>query len=379
MWMGICGDEGSMRMKLADCTHGRDNNFNLIRIAAAFAVLVSHSYPLALGPKAVEPLAELLGMTLGTIAVDVFFFTSGFLVTASLLMRQSVKQFVWARILRIYPALIVVVLLSVFGLGLFFTTQSSMAYLTDVKIYKYLIKCSTLITGVNQHLPGVFENNPFKNAVNGSLWTMPYELKMYIVLTGVWLIVQLIPVGRIKVFKIILVLSAVISWILLILVHFNVVNTGGKSLKLFYMFFSGASFYILREKIILSPILFSFFLLLLVGSSFDRDIFFVSYVVVVGYFILYFAYVPSGIVRKYNNIGDFSYGVYVYSFPVQQSVAALIPGVSPLVMFAFSSIATLILAVLSWSFVEKSALHLKDCWLNRTNLLFPLCMSRSKN
>jgi peptidoglycan/LPS O-acetylase OafA/YrhL len=366
-------------MRLADCTHGRNNNFNLIRITAAFAVLVSHSFPLALGPKAVEPLAGILGMTLGTIAVDVFFFTSGFLVTASLLTRQSVKQFVWARILRIYPALLVVVLLSVFGLGLFFTTHSSMAYLTDIKIYKYLIKCSTLITGVDQHLPGVFETNPFEKAVNGSLWTMPYELKMYIILTGVWLIVQLMPVGRIKVFKIVLVLSAVISGILLILVHFNIVNTGGKSLKFFYMFFSGAAFYILRDRIVLSPIIFSLFLFLLIGSFFDKDIFFVSYVSVVGYCLLYLAYVPSGIVRKYNDFGDFSYGVYVYSFPVQQSVAALIPGVSPLVMFAFSSIATLILAVFSWSFVEKSALHFKDCWLNRTNLLSPLCLSRSKN
>ena len=102
--------------------------------------------------------------------------------------RQSVKQFVWARILRIYPALIVVVLLTVFGLGLFFTTQPTMAYLSDAKIYEYLLKSSTLIIGVSKslpgELPGVFENNPYKNAVNGSLWTLPHELKMYIILTG---------------------------------------------------------------------------------------------------------------------------------------------------------------------------------------------------
>lgn len=369
-----------MGIKLADCTHGRDNNFNLIRIAAAFAVLVSHSFPLALGPKAVEPLADILGMTLGTIAVDVFFFTSGFLVTASLLTRQSVKQFVWARILRIYPALLVVVLLSVFGVGLFFTTQSAGDYLTDTKIYKYILKCSTLITGVNQHLPGVFETNPFQRAVNGSLWTMPYELKMYIILTVAWLVMHLLPAGKIKVFKIVLVLSAAISGILVILVHFNVVNTGGKSLRLFYMFFSGASFYIMRERIVLSPILFSVFLVSLLGSLVSKEIFFVSYVVVVGYCVLFFAYIPSGFIRKYNTMGDFSYGVYIYAFPVQQTVAALIPGVTPLVMFAWSSVVTLILASLSWSFVEKNALQLKDGWLNRqTSFAWPLGMSRSKS
>ncbi|MCL2457517.1 MAG: acyltransferase [Desulfobulbus sp.] len=375
-------------MRLADYTQGRDNNFNLIRIAAAFSVLTSHSFPLALGPNAVEPIADILGMSLGMIAVDVFFFTSGFLVTASLLTRQNVKQFVWARVLRIYPALIVVVLLSVFGLGLFFTTQPTRAYLADAKIYEYVLKCSTLITGVNQHLPGVFENNPYKNSVNGSLWTMPYELKMYITLTCVWLIVQWIPankvkvpVNKVKIFKVVLVLGAAISGMLLILVHFNMVNTGGKFLKFFYMFFSGASFYILRDRIILSHALFSLFLLLLIGTIFNKHIFFVSYVLVLGYCILYFSYIPSGIVRKYNKLGDFSYGIYVYAFPVQQSVAALIPGVSPLVMFACSSIATMTLAVLSWTFVEKKALHLKEGWLNhhRMSFLFPLGLPRSKN
>lgn len=370
-----------MGKKLAEYTHGRDNNFNLIRIAAAFAVLVSHSFPLALGPKAVEPLADILGMTLGTIAVDVFFFTSGFLVTASLLTRRSVKQFVVARMLRIYPALLVVVLLSVFGLGLVFTTHSAAAYLTDAKIYKYILKCSTLITGVNQHLPGVFEANPFQKAVNGSLWTMPYELKMYLVLAVVWLLVHLLPAGKIKVFKIVLVLSAAISGILLLLVHFNVVHTGGKSLRLFYMFFSGASFYILRDRVVLSPLLFSVFLISLLGSLLNKEIFFVSYVLVVGYCVLYLAYIPSGFVRRYNVIGDYSYGVYIYSFPVQQTVAALVPDVTPLLMFACSSVVTLILAALSWSLVEKNALQLKDGWLHRQpSVVWPsLGMSRSKS
>ncbi|MCL2789676.1 MAG: acyltransferase [Desulfobulbus sp.] len=367
-------------MRLADCARGRDNNFNLIRIAAAFAVLVSHSFPLALGPKVGEPLAAIVGLSFGRIAVDVFFFTSGFLVTASLVTRQSVKQFVWARILRIYPALLVVVLLSVFGLGLFFTTQPTVAYLVDVGIYKYLLKCSTLITGINDHLPGVFANNPYKNAVNGSLWTLPYELRMYVALVSVWLVVQLNPVNKVKIFKIILVLIAAISGILLILIHFEVINMKDNYPRFFYMFFSGASFYIVRDKIILSHTLFSLFLLLLIGGLVNKHLFFVSYVLVLGYCILYCAYIPAGIVRKYNDLGDFSYGVYVYCFPVQQSVAALVPGISPLGMFAFSSIATLILAVFSWLLVEKKALHLKESWLNhRTGFLSPLRMSRSRN
>ena len=76
-------------MHLSDFTAGRDNNFNLIRMAAALAVLVSHAFALAIGKSAAEPFQALLGMTMGSIAVDVFFLTSGFLVTASLLSRES--------------------------------------------------------------------------------------------------------------------------------------------------------------------------------------------------------------------------------------------------------------------------------------------------
>ena len=56
---------------LGDVAHGRDNNFNLIRALAATAVLVSHAYPIALGPGAVQPLQNGLGHTLGSLAVAV--------------------------------------------------------------------------------------------------------------------------------------------------------------------------------------------------------------------------------------------------------------------------------------------------------------------
>ena len=158
-------------MKPSHFTEGRDNNFNLIRIIAAFAVLVDHSYALSLGSA--EAVPTIIGMSLAVLPVDVFFVTSGFLVTASLLKRQSAIEFVLARVLRIYPALLVMQVLVVFGLGLFFTTAGRASYLVNYHTLLYLIKGSTLVTCVDQTLPGVFQNNPFKNTVNGSLWTMP--------------------------------------------------------------------------------------------------------------------------------------------------------------------------------------------------------------
>lgn len=87
-------------MRLSNFTQGKDNNFNLIRMIAALAVLVTHSFALAIGTQDAEPFRQSLGMTMGAIAVDVFFVTSGFLVTASLLTRQNTIEFIWARALE---------------------------------------------------------------------------------------------------------------------------------------------------------------------------------------------------------------------------------------------------------------------------------------
>ena len=108
--------------KLGNLSAGRDNNFNLVRMVAAYAVLVSHSYVLTAGTSAAEPGNESIGLSLGAIALHVFFLASGFLVTASILNRRSVIEFAWARALRIVPALVVMLVLSALILGPLYTT-----------------------------------------------------------------------------------------------------------------------------------------------------------------------------------------------------------------------------------------------------------------
>ena len=169
-------------MILTQLASGRDNNFNLIRFIAASLVLISHSYPLAMGKGFPEPLSEPLATSWGSIAVDVFFVASGFFIAASFSLKSSFKSFVMARILRIYPALIVVTILTVFVLGPIFSNLTVFDYFTSSQTYQYLIKNMTLITGIEYNLPGVFSENPYEHAVNGSLWTLPYEIKMYFLL-----------------------------------------------------------------------------------------------------------------------------------------------------------------------------------------------------
>ena len=110
-------------MRLSDVISDRDNNFNLLRWTSAGAVLVSHSFVIVTGNKDSEPLKAWLGITPGSIAVDIFFFTSGLLVTGSLARRHSVTRFAFARFMRIYPALIAMTLSTVVVLGL---TSSSL-------------------------------------------------------------------------------------------------------------------------------------------------------------------------------------------------------------------------------------------------------------
>jgi peptidoglycan/LPS O-acetylase OafA/YrhL len=352
-------------MRLSDFTSGKDNNFNLIRIVAAYAVLLSHSFALAVGSPDAEPLRHALGTTFGLIAVDVFFITSGFLVTASFLTRQNVVEFVWARVLRIFPALLVMLLLTVLGLGLFFTKTAWSFYLTDRGTYRYFLKCVTLVLGVEYNLPGVFENNPYKHAVNGSLWTLPGEIRMYAILALLWVGLCVLPKFRQKAFRITLVLCSAVSGLFVVLMYWMTGKAEVTFWHLFFMFYTGAAFYVARSRITLSPGLFWCALAVLGLSVQWRPAFPVVYMMTMAYVLLFLAYVPSGFLRRYNRLGDYSYGVYIYAFPVQQSIAALLPGVSVGMMLAISAVATLLCAYSSWHLVEKHALRLKTVPVSR--------------
>ena len=352
-------------MTLSHLSQGRDNNFNLIRIVAALVVLVTHSFALV---------GESIGMTIGLIAVDVFFIVSGFLVTASLLTRQSTIEFLWARALRILPALLVMLLLTVFVLGPFFTSLPLSSYFSDRTTYDYLLKCSTLFTGVVYKLPGVFNNNPYRSAVNGSLWTMPYEVKMYAILAVVWLILRMTGKYRSNIFKLAVVAYALSSGIYIIAGHFYFPSVSYFA-KLSFMFFTGAAFYVLKEHIHFSRSLFLLILIAISSAIQHEHMFYVVYMLSIAYLVFFLAYIPSGYIRKYNLAGDYSYGIYIYAFPVQQSVAALFPEVSVVYMILISAAATILLGAISWHLLERRFLSLKGHCVDNTRRLLSFSLT----
>jgi peptidoglycan/LPS O-acetylase OafA/YrhL len=365
-------------MRLSSLAQSKDNNFKLIRFVAAFVVLVAHSFVLAGGIGAVDPVGKILGgIPYASVAVDIFFVTSGFLVTGSLLTRKRTLEFLWARFLRIYPALIVMVLLTVFALGPFFTTVPLSSYLTAPATYIYLLLNGTLFAGVTYILPGVFESVPYKGPssagglgpVNGSLWTLPYEVKMYAILVTVWIALGIARNLRLKAFNVTIVVLAAVSMVVYIAAHFYPPSQSNLLfVRLYFMFFTGAACYVMRNRIVLSRPVFWLAVAAVILSTIDRQIFFVVYVLLIPYIVLYIAYIPSGKVRTFNRVGDYSYGTYIYAFPVQQSVASLIPGISGGMMLIVSSVVTLMLAAVSWHLVEKRALALKGATLTFHNL-----------
>jgi peptidoglycan/LPS O-acetylase OafA/YrhL len=347
-------------MQLTQAAIGRDNNYNLIRMLAAVAVMVSHSYALSTGRPETQPLQASLGMDIGNMAVDVFFIASGFLVTASLMTRRNALDFLLARLLRIYPALIVVVMLTVFGLGAVMTTLPLADYFSHSRTYLYLAKSSTLIWGVAYLLPGVFEDNPYRGAVNGSLWTLPFEIRMYAYLVIAWTVLLLVKPRQSQFFRFAVVASCLIAGVLVLREHF-ILEKQSKGLHLFFMFFTGAAFQLFKDRVRLNHAAFALALAaLVVAGIVDRHLFFAIYIATAAYLLFYLAYVPAGRLRAYNRVGDYSYGYYIYAFPIQQTLAAAVPGISVLGMVLSAGLATLLCAILSWHLVERRALAAKD-------------------
>ncbi|WP_420550636.1 acyltransferase family protein [Litorivicinus lipolyticus] len=348
-----------MNRSLADFCHGRDNNFNLIRLIAAFLVLLTHSFALVAGTGDAEPLKSTLGLTLGTMAVDIFFVTSGFLITASFMARKNTWLFFWARILRIYPALLIALTFTVFGLGLAVTDLSAAAYLTEPATYQYLARNAVLFFGIEHQLPGVFTTTPYANAVNGSLWTLPYEVRMYVVIVTILMvsknIQQRVPTLGSRFWVTLTALGSWgVIWGMLYLGH-----EPSKGLRLFCWFVVGAAFYLWRSNIRLNHTLaLGTAAALIIAALLGR--FELGYFITLPYLVFSLAYLPRGPWLNFNRLGDYSYGLYIYAFPVQQTLMVLNPDTTVTQSIALATLISLSLAILSWRWVEQPALRLKS-------------------
>lgn len=157
--------------------------------------------------------------------------------------------------------------------------------------------------------------------------------------------------------------TAIVALCLALLFGFYLEKLGlknqGNAFRLYFFFFSGAAMFMLAEKIPLRhSIASAAALLVLAGIVFPGSFHFI-YTPLLAYLTLYCAYVPAGFLRKFNQVGDYSYGIYIYAFLAQQSLVFLVPNISILQMTLYASLITLPCAMLSWHLVEKKALSYK--------------------
>lgn len=319
---------------------------------AAICVLVSHAWPISLGQGSSEPLKLSLGMSLGTYSVYVFFSISGFLVARSFEQSASIDRWILARAFRLFPALAIVLLISTIALGPMVTDLSLSAYFTNPETWAYLPRNLTL--AFRQHdLPGVFASNVFPSSINGSLWTLFFEVSWYGAVLGLGLF-GLLKSGP----KFALVLVAFLATYVALLFFADRADLPHRLRHILGFglpFMIGMAFYVFRDRLVLHPV--GVLVLVLVCAALaDAKFVVMLQALTLSYGVFVAAFLISGPIRLYNRLGDYSYGVYLYAFPVQQTVVHPFGAGSPLENILISAPITLGLAVLSWIFVEKPAL-----------------------
>jgi peptidoglycan/LPS O-acetylase OafA/YrhL len=332
----------------------RKNSFDAIRLFAAILVIFSHSYALTGQP---EPAAGLI--SLGAVGVWIFFTLSGYLISKSWEQYPRFNIFFAKRALRIFPGLIVAILVTIAVTGLFFTTVPLKQFLLSQETWGYLN--NIFLYNNTFTLPGVFTDNVYPRAVNGSIWTLCYEFTMYITVAVI---------GVLKLYKRI---KPIYFWVFLFIAVFItlILNNHYLNQSIFYLtfsqalifaliYFSGVIMHKYESRIKLNTPLGVLSLVIFVSTTLLLPKFaplFASVFLAYALFSLGRHGLFSGLSER---IGDLSYGVYIYAFPIQQMVEAVTHTANPYKMFIVSLVLTLAAAALSWHFVESKALALKS-------------------
>lgn len=335
---------------------GRDNNLNLIRVLAALAVMVSHTWPIMLGEGRVEPMQRMVGQSLGTMAVYVFFGISGFLISASYARNPTASHFIGSRLVRLYPGLLVSLIIVALVIGPLVTSDPVENYLGNPETWWFFLSNLTLV--VPQYvLPGVFTDSPFP-VVEGSIWSLGHEVGWYFVLLGL----ALAGVLHRRWAMIGVLAAAAALWALPGMAEVQIHPKVVLFLTMGVPFVMGMALWSWRRAVPASVAIIAA-LALATAATLTVPGGFIVMMAFVVYTTFWLAYVPSGPLRAYNRLGDYSYGIYIYAFPVQGLITHWFAPQTVALHLALAVPPTLLLAVLSWHLVEYPAQRL---WAGRS-------------
>lgn len=351
-----------------DETKGIGQGFDFLRIFLAVSVLASHSVFLTQGNL---HLFESNPYTLlYWVILPLFFALSGFLITGSA-MRLRLKDFLLNRGMRIVPALAVDICIAALIIGPIFTTVPLNQYFTSYEFYAYFANVTGIIHYV---LPGVFEGNPGGPTVNGSLWTVPFEIGCYIIMSAFIISGVLNRKG-----VALAVTAATTAYIALTYSpQFHVLDCCGDRLHtlldhffavrgnfLYSYFMTGSMFYLFRYHIPYHRgcllLCVAIFIAAACGvfesqQSLPEKLLLMPVVI---YIMVYVGMAKIPPLPIYHR-GDYSYGIYLYGYPIQQAILTLAPSITaPLLHFAISLPLVTLVAMFSWHHIEKPILRLR--------------------
>lgn len=355
---------------ISSALRGHDNALGLIRLVLALAVLVSHTWPL--GGFGHDPGSGISRgqTTLGGLSVAGFFAISGYLITKSG-MSADVMQFLWRRVLRIFPAFLLMLLLAALVLGPVIWTLDGHAFAdyfarSGASPWHYIGSNWTLHVGTWGILDIFQQSTPYGRAtgtsvINGSTWTLEYEWMCYL------LVAILLAAGVLAKARPIVVAVAAVVFAGQIVQHVSPGAMGAvlppladpQFLSLAYPFVVGAVFAVYSRSVPLTPRFGIAAGIVLVWTLLNGGYAIVGVPAGV-YFVLWAGSAIPGRLRTIGQKNDISYGVYLFAFPVQQTLAyAGLYKLGPVPMILGAAAVVLAVSWLSWRFVEKPAMSLK--------------------
>jgi len=333
-------------------TRGFPAGFDYLRIILSTCVLSWHTVLMSHGFDFQNELIDHSPYRAAPcLILPMFFALSGFLVAGSLERTKNIFDFLCLRLLRIFPALCLVVICSAAILGPLVTDLPLDQYYSDPGFARYFL---TIFGDIQLNLPGVFSFNPFPTVVNGQLWTIPVELECYIFLC----VCALIGAVKRPVFFLGIVVLGQLAFAGRAMFGPHIIYGGVPPRVLIICFAAGVLIHIYREKI-----------------PCRRDLAIFCGLMAAGLIYLpggaYFLALPAAYVTIYLGLknprkiwlvssGDYSYGMYLFAFPVQQLVASNPLWADKWYANLFLSIPiTFLLSFLSWHLLEKRFLALR--------------------
>jgi peptidoglycan/LPS O-acetylase OafA/YrhL len=332
---------------LSDFDGRRDNNLTLIRFILASAVLFAHSYALTGG---IDPISRLIypHTAIQVLAVDGFFIISGFLVTGSLMNRGPVEYSI-RRALRIFPGYWVCLFIFVVVIGPFITNLPPAEYFSHGWTRSHLLRGFYIFNGAQGMMPGAFmDRGRYSQMFNGSLWTLPAEIRCYVTL----LIVGFLPwLAKKRGLGIVVIVALGVGY--LYPQYVSWFSGAPRFMHLALCFSIGSLAWVYRRWLPLDRALVvaALFLPFLSAAS---PLFEAILALSLAYLLVYAAFAATHV--DLDKFGDVSYGVYIYAWPIQQLV--MWPGQGGAMNASLAAVLVFPIATASWFLVERPALNL---------------------